>query len=63
MQLSHKILDLLPRGSDGEKLIEAIEDRLKEEQRACADIALALDSLRGNEKEIAKAILARANQS
>lgn len=61
--LGHKIYYLLPRGEDGDLLKEAIIARIEEllikECRACADIALAIDSGRGNEKLIAKAILER----
>lgn len=59
--LSSKVQDLLPRGSD--ELAEAINlciaDAVAAEQRACSDIALALDSLRGNEKLISQSILSR----
>jgi hypothetical protein len=61
--LGHNILDLLPRGDEGELMGAAIRRRIAEaltdERKACADIALAIDSCRGNEKEIAKAILRR----
>lgn len=63
ISLGHKILDLLPRGEDGEHMSAAIRHRIAEviaqERKACAEIALAIDSCRGNEKEIAKAILHR----
>jgi hypothetical protein len=61
--LGHKVLDVLPRGKDGELLTEAIRHRIAEvlfeERKACAEIALAIDSGRGNEKLIAKSILQR----
>ena len=65
--LGHKVLDVLPRGEDGERLTEAIRHRiadvLSQERKACADIAHAIDSGRGNEKEIAKAILCRGEEN
>lgn len=61
--LGWKVLDQLPRGQDGELLRAAVLHRiaevLAEERKECADIALAIDSGRGNEKEIANAILRR----
>lgn len=63
IRLGHKILDLLPRGEDGEFMSASIRHRIAEvladERKACAELALALDSCRGNEKVIAKAILRR----
>jgi len=67
INLGHGILDCLPRGVDGERMSAAIRNRivevLAEERKACSDIALAIDSGRGNEKEIAKAILRRGEVS
>ena len=40
----------------------AIRAAVAAEREACAEIALAIDSGRGNEKEIAAAIRARGNQ-
>lgn len=45
---------------DGDNPHLVIAGALIEEREACAEIALAIDSGRGNEKEIAKAIKARA---
>lgn len=40
---------------------KAVRDAVNAERQACHDIAMALDSNRGNEKEIAAAILKRMN--
>lgn len=42
---------------------DAIMKARADEREACAEIALAIDSGRGNEREIAKAIRARSAQS
>lgn len=43
-------------GSETRDLAANIDVAIRAERTACADIALAIDSSRGNEKEIAKAI-------
>ncbi len=50
-----------PENTDdiGRLVVRAFEAAIKEEREACAHIALAIDSKRGNEKEIARAIRAR----
>lgn len=61
--LGWKILDHLPRGTDGEHMREAILHRiaevLAEERKECAQLVLSMDSGMGNEKKIAQAILQR----
>lgn len=53
-----------PRGTMGWMMAEAAwEESAQIERTACAEIALAIDSLRGNEKEIAAAILRRSDES
>ena len=65
ISLGHKIYDLLARGEEGQLMSIAIHQRIAEvlagERKACAEIALAIDSGRGNEKEIARGILGRGD--
>lgn len=65
IQLSDELEVLLPRGDDGDalkqKVRQHIANLLFKERNDCAEIALAIDSGRGNEKEIAKAIRERAS--
>lgn len=62
IQLGRDVLELIPVSDNG-VLIKALHHRiaeiLNEERKACSEIALAIDSGRGNEKEIAKSILGR----
>lgn len=44
-----------------EEVAGLVLEALKHERQECANIALAIDSCRGNEKEIARAILARSD--
>ena len=43
-----------------QKIVDLVKDAVAAERQACADIASSMDSARGNEQEIARAIRARA---
>ncbi len=64
MTPEQRVIDLF--GSDGisglqrRRVMASFANAIGEEREACADIALAIDSGRGNEKEIACAIRARS---
>jgi hypothetical protein len=44
-----------------ETMFKVVREEIEAEREACAHIALAIDSKRGNEKEIARAIRNRSN--
>ena len=52
---------LMSAGKHGhyETMFRVVREEIEAEREACAHIALAIDSKRGNEKEIANAIRAR----
>lgn len=54
---------LMSGGKHGhyETMFKIVREEVEAEREACAHIALAIDSKRGNEKEIAQAIRNRSN--
>lgn len=59
VQARYDALMAVGRRGHYETMFKIVREEVEAEREACAEIALAIDSGRGNEREIAKAIRAR----